>query len=190
MPALNTGSVLDLALSNPINAELARRLAKLHLPECMLTAGCLFQPVWNRRSERPAGWGVKDYDVIYFDQDLSWEAEDEVIQEVRQACADLDVNVEVRNQARVHLWYPEKFGRGYPQLHSASDGIDHYLVAATCVGLDIASGELYATHGLQELEAGLLRTNPLNAQPDLFARKAQSYQARWPWLTIAPSVAP
>jgi uncharacterized protein len=31
-------------------------------------------------SERPAGWGVKDYNVFYFDDhDPSWEAEDAVI---------------------------------------------------------------------------------------------------------------
>ena len=48
------------------------------------------------------------------------------------------------------------------------------------------SGELYSTHGLDDLQAGMLRSNPLNHQPEWFARKASSYQARWPWLTIEP----
>lgn len=182
MTALTSERVLEMAMSNPINLELARRLTELDIPECMLTAGCLFQAVWNQRVGRPAGWGVKDYDVIYFDQDLSWEAEDRVIDQVQQACGDLNANIEVRNQARVHLWYQHKFGRSYPQLQSVTDGVDRYLVTATCLGMEIATGRLYASYGLAELEAGLLRINPLNHQPDLFRQKALSYQERWPWL--------
>lgn len=185
MTALTSERVLEMAMGNPINLELAGRLRGLGIPECMLTAGCLFQAVWNHRSGRPAGWGVKDYDVIYFDRDLSWEAEDRVIDQVKQACGDLTENIEVRNQARVHLWYQQKFGRGYPQLQSVTDGVDRYLVTATCLGLEIATGRLYASHGLADLEAGLLRINPLNHQPDLFLQKARSYEERWPWLRKA-----
>ena len=47
-------------------------------------------------SERPAGWGVKDYDVFYFDDhNLSWEAEDAVIQRVRMLTDDLGATVDV-----------------------------------------------------------------------------------------------
>jgi hypothetical protein len=108
-------------------------------------------------SERPAGWGVKDYDVFYFDDhDLSWEAEDAVIQRVWMLTDDLGVTVEIKNQARVHLWYEQRFGSPYPQLGSARDGIDRYLISCTCVGIDVASGELYAPNGLQGLHDGIL----------------------------------
>ena len=95
------------------------------------------------------------------------------------------MDVEIRNQARVHLWYPQRFGHAYPQLSSARAGIDRYLVACTCVGIEVATGELYAPHGLHELAQGLLRVNPLTPQPQLFAAKAHSDVARWPWLRIA-----
>ncbi|WP_116426072.1 nucleotidyltransferase family protein [Pseudomonas citronellolis] len=186
MAPLTDEQVVALALRNPINEALLEVLARLDLPACMLTAGCLFQTVWNHRCGRAAGWGVKDYDVIYFDEDLSWEAEDQVIRQVRQACHDLEANVEVRNQARVHLWYEGRFGSACPPLQAVTDGIDRYLINATCLGLDVGSGELYSTHGLDDLQAGMLRSNPLNHQPEWFARKASSYQARWPWLTIEP----
>jgi len=35
--------------------------------------------------------------------------------------------IEIRNQARVHLWYPRRFGAPYPQLASAEDGIGRFL---------------------------------------------------------------
>ncbi|PKH19265.1 nucleotidyltransferase family protein [Pseudomonas fluorescens] len=181
---LTVNTFLDLAMANPINVEITARLPALGVPQCMLTAGCLFQAVWNHQAQRPADAGVKDYDVFYFDENLSYEAEDAVIRRAEALFQDLGVNVEVKNQARVHLWYGQRFGRPYPQLHSARQGVDRYLVAGTCIALDVATGEVYAPYGLADVEQGLLRINPLHPEPQLFAEKARSYQARWPWLRI------
>jgi hypothetical protein len=176
---------IDAAMANPINAELLARLPRLGLRQCYLTAGCLFQATWNRLSGQPAAWGVKDYDVFYFDgDDLSWEAEDAVIRHSQALLGDLAANVEVRNQARVHLWYRQRFNASCPQLTSARDGIDRYLIACTCIGIDVATGELYAPYGLQDVYDGRLCANPRNNQSALFRQKAESYRSRWPWLRI------
>jgi hypothetical protein len=181
---LTTETLIDIAMTNPANAEIARRLPALGLNQCLLTAGCLFQAVWNQQANLPPAWGVKDYDVFYFDEDVSWEAENEVIQIAQRLFHDLDVNIEIKNQARVHLWYAQRFGKSYPRLQSAKDGVDRYLIAGTCIAMDPVTGEVYAPYGLTDIEQGLLRINPVNHQPDLFVQKARSYQARWPWLTI------
>lgn len=182
---ITAGAFADIALSNPANAEILQRLPGLGLPQATLTAGCLFQAVWNRRSGRPVAADIKDYDVFYFDDgDLSWEAEDAVIRRAEALFADLGVTVEVRNQARVHLWYRQRFGGDYPRLVSATDGIDRYLVACTCIGIDAATGDLYAPNGLAQIWDGVLAINPKNRRPDLFRQKAEHYRARWPWLTI------
>ena len=181
---LTVDTLLELAMANPINAEIAARLPELGLEQCFLTAGCLFQAVWNHQSNLPAGQGVKDYDVFYFDTDLSYEAEDVAIRAAEALFQDLGVNVEVKNQARVHLWYGQRFGRPYPQLHTARQGIDRYLVAGTCIGLEVATGEVYAPYGLDDVEQGVLRINPLHPERALFEQKARSYQTRWPWLRI------
>lgn len=184
--AMKAEDFIRCAMANEINAALIARLSALRLSQCHLTAGCLFQALWNRRSGRAPGWNVKDYDVFYFDdRDLSWAAEDQVIRVVADATKDLNVRVEVRNQARVHLWYPERFGGDYPRLESTQDGINRYLIACTCVGIEVATGGLYAPNGLQDLSRGILRINPRNARPDLFREKAESYRRRWPWLTVA-----
>ena len=171
--------------SNPVNDRLLRDLPGLGLNQCHLTAGCLFQAVWNGIAGRAAEWGVKDYDVFYFDADVSWEAEDRVIRRVTAMAADWGVTIEVKNQARVHLWYEGRFGRPYPPLASARGGIDRYLVACTCIGIDVAGGEVYAPYGLADMQAGILRMNPAHPEPDLFRAKALDYQARWPFLTVA-----
>ena len=182
---MNETEFLNGVNRNPINIELQGRLRSIRLRDCHLTAGCLFQTVWNGICGRPAHWGIKDYDVFYFDDaDTSWEAEDQVIRRVAEVTADLSIKVEVRNQARVHIWYPSRFGGDYPQLTSAHDGIDRYLISCTCVGIEVRSGGIYAPNGLEELAKGTLRMNPLNPRPDLFRKKAESYRSRWPWLTI------
>lgn len=183
---LTAAAFLAATRANPANPALLARLADLALPDCWLTAGCLFQTYWNVAAGRPPAEGIKDYDVFYHDAaDLSWEAEDAVIRRVAAATADLGVAVEVRNQARVHLWYERRFGRPRAPIASSRAAIGLYLVACTCVGIEVASGDLHAAYGLDDLQAGILRPNPTNDEPDLFAAKAVSYRARWPWLRLA-----
>jgi uncharacterized protein len=180
--------VLAIVRSNPINASLLDRLPRHGLSDCWLVAGCLFQTVWNVQSGRPPAGNIKDYDVFYFDpQDLSYEAEDREIKRLESAFADLGAAIELRNQARVHLWYERRFGNPYPALRSATEGIDRFLIACTCVGVRCCAAEpplVYASYGVEDLYAGILRPNPLNHAGALFAEKAESYKARWPWLRI------
>jgi len=170
------------ALSNPVNAEILRRLPRLGIVEPWLVAGCLYQAVWNRHAGRPPGENVKDYDVFYWDEDTSWEAEDAVIRRGEALFADLGVEVEFKNQKRVPLWFRQRFGADYPPVSRARDGIDRFQVACTCVGLT-PERELYAPYGLADLYAGRLVTNPNTPNPPAAVEKMQSYRARWPWLT-------
>src|SRR5690348_15494103 len=98
------------ALRNPANKNIVDALFHLALPDALLGSGCLVQTVWNVRTGRAVDYGIADYDVFYFDRDTSWEAEDNVIHRLGAAFRKLRVKVEARNQARVHLWYPDKHG--------------------------------------------------------------------------------
>src|ERR1700716_1433021 len=85
---------------NELLVEVLARAAKLDLPGWYLTAGCVFQTVWNVVTDRPPTEGIKDYDLFYFDDsDLSWDAENEVIKAGEDAFRDLPAAVEIRNEA-------------------------------------------------------------------------------------------
>jgi hypothetical protein len=177
---------IDLALANPVNRAILERLPRLGAPDAWLVAGSIYQAVWNAHAGRPADENVKDYDIFYCDgTDLTWEAEDAVIKCADALFADLEIPHEVRNQARVHLWYEKKFGESAAPLSSSRDGIARFLVACTCVGLKPGKDgpELFAPHGLDDLFAGRLRPNPLMPSKN-FRAKAETYRARWPWLAI------
>ena len=52
----------------------------LCLPDWLVFSGAVYQPVLNHLTGRPLDYGIKDYDLAYFDvSDLSYEAEDAVI---------------------------------------------------------------------------------------------------------------
>src|SRR5882757_8639120 len=107
---MNADDFRKLALRNPVNDALLGELMRLELADAWIVSGCLVQTIWNQKTRRAIGYGIDDYDVFYFDPDLSWEAEDRVIGHLRETSARLGVRIEVRNQARVHLWYEQKHG--------------------------------------------------------------------------------
>ena len=184
--ALNQQFLADLQ-TNPNNARILERWEDVRLPDAWLVAGCLFQTVWNRLSGQAPDAGIKDYDLFYFDpSDLSAQSERAREQAVQVLFADLNITLEVCNQARVHLWYEAHFGHPYPQLQSSQDGIDRFLVRCTCVG--VRPGEVYAPNGLGLLYAGELSMNPLTPHRALYESKAGSYQQRWPWLRHVPLI--
>ncbi|WAC72460.1 nucleotidyltransferase family protein [Roseateles sp. SL47] len=173
-------------LRNPHNRRILERWDALALPDGWLVAGCLFQTVWNLHSGRDPTADIQDYDLFYFNpDDVTDEGERRMQAHAETVLGDLGITVEATNQARVHLWYESYFGHPYAPLGSSKEGIDRFLVPATCVGVR-PGGEVYAPNGLASLYAGDLRMNPLSPHRDLFERKAASYQRRWPWLTIHP----
>src|ERR1019366_9802309 len=112
-----SANFLAAALRNPVNEIIVDELFHLALPDAWIVSGCLVQTVWNVQTMRAVDYGIADYDIFYFDPDTSWQAEDAVIRKLQERLAKPGVKVEVRNQARLHLWYPEKHGLPYPALH-------------------------------------------------------------------------
>jgi hypothetical protein len=168
---------------NPVNREILSRWKSLDLPDSWLVAGCLFQTVWNVQAGRLPDCDIKDYDIFYFDRgDLSDAAEAQVQSHAESLLRDLGVKVEVANQARVHLWYPEHFGKPYPELQSTEDGIRRFLVLETCVA--VRPGDCFVPYGLAGLYRGTLTPNPLTPYVHLFRKKASSYRERWSWLEV------
>lgn len=178
---------LAAALRNPVNEKIAGALFQLDLPDAWIVSGCLVQTVWNGLTGRAADYGIADYDVFYFDPDTSWQAEDAVIRKLQDQLTNPGVKVEARNQARVHLWYPEKHGLPYPALHSSTQGINRFLTRNTQVGIrrTPAGHDVYAPHGFDDVANMIVRPNPgPNFAAANYAAKAARWKALWPELTV------
>jgi hypothetical protein len=184
---MNRDEFLALVLQNPVNAAIVDELRRLALPDAWLVAGCLVQTAWNALTGRPIDYGIADYDVFYFDPDLSWQAEDSVIRTLNARLGHLGAKVEIRNQARVHLWYPAKHGLPYPPLTCSTDGIDRFLTENTQLGIRRDGGTLdvYAPHGYEDVARLIVRPNrALNFSVANYEAKATRWKALWPEITV------
>jgi hypothetical protein len=163
---------------------------ELDLPDWLLVSGAVYQPVLNHLTGRDADYGIKDYDLAYFDaSDTSYEAEDVVIKRAAAAFAPpLNDLVEVRNQARVHLWFEAKFGEAYAPLRSSAEALERFVSATFAVGVRLAADDglvVVAPFGLDDLFALRMRPNP-SRKTNGFARTAANIITRWPEVTVFP----
>jgi hypothetical protein len=176
--------------ANRTLTEVLARASALDLPAWYLVAGCLYQTVWNVVTGQPPEAGILDYDLAYFDgSDLSWEGEDAVIQAGEKVFAGMPAPVQIRNQARVHLWYEQKFGRPCPPHQSTEAAIGTYEATNACVGVRIGpSGQwrIHAPHGLDDVFNLVVRPNPVLAPRSVYHAKTARWQQQWPTLTVLP----
>jgi hypothetical protein len=175
---------------NTLLMEVLARAAKLDLPGWYLTAGCVFQTVWNVVTDRPPTEGIKDYDLFYFDDsDLSWDAENEVIQAGEDAFSDLPAAIEIRNEARVHLWYEDHFGVPCAPYTTTEAAIDSFAATTCCLGIRLdrdGQWRIYAPHGLADVFNLVVRPNPVLAPCSVYETKTQRWREHWPELTVLP----
>jgi uncharacterized protein len=187
---MNADDFVAIALRNPANDAILDELLRLELHDAWLVSGCLVQTAWNVLTGRPVDYGINDYDVFYFHADTSWDAEDAVIRSLSATAAELNVTIEARNQARVHLWYPSRFGYAYPPLTSSRDGIDQFLTRNTKVGIQRtrAGDSAYAPDGFDDIANLLVTPNPTpHFSAERYAQKAARWKSLWPELkVIAP----
>jgi hypothetical protein len=172
----------------PLMAVMAT-VRDLDLPDWRVFSGAVYQSAWNALTGREAAYGLKDYDVGYFDaSDVSYEAEDVVIKRVAAAFAPpLRELVEVRNQARVHLWFENRFGEPYAPLSSTDEALGRFVAPAFAVGARLeADGRvsIAAPFGLEDLFALKLRPNPNRPRARGWERAVASARARWPEIEV------
>ena len=189
-PAEQQRAFEQLLRSSPTVTGVLEGARELALPDWYLAAGVLFQTVWNLLTGRPPDAGIRDADLFYFDDsDLSYEAEDAVIVRCAERFTASPVPVEVRNEARVPLWYEQKFRRPCPDYTSSASAIDSFAATTCCLGvrlLDNDQWQVYAPHGLTDVFAMVLRPNRAYPLDEVYAEKATRYLAEWPSLRVLP----
>jgi hypothetical protein len=177
----------DIIAQSPHLTRWLETLRDLDLPDAWIVSGAIYNQVWNHLTGRPLLHGIKDVDLFYFDPDLSYGAEDRAIARVT-AHFPPDPPVELRNQARVHLWYPQRFGQAYPQLTNSAQAIDLFASRTHCVGARLTGKglDIYAPYGLDDIFSFRLTPNPALDNRATHHAKAQRQMALWPELTLVP----
>jgi hypothetical protein len=181
--------LVEIVRASPTLMRVLTALRALDLPQWRVFSGAVYQAVWNARTGRDPDYGVRDYDVGYFDpSDVSYEAEDAVIRRVASAFEPpLREMVEVRNQARVHLWFEGKFGEAYAPLASTDEALERFVCPAFAVSVRLERDDaitVAAPFGLEDVFAMRLRPNPLRLEARGWERTTRAAVARWPEITL------
>jgi hypothetical protein len=158
------------------------------LPSWRLFSGAVYQTAWNALSSRPADYGIRDYDVAYFEADLSEKAQADIQAKVLAFVpASMRMRVEVVNQARVHLWFENQFGRSYAALTGTDGAFRRSLFTAHAVGVRLEPDEslsIVAPYGLGDIFGLVLRPNPDLEVIGAHDGKAREALERWPELVV------
>ena len=160
----------------------------LGISDWRVFSGAVYQSVWNAVTGRPVGYGRKDFDLGYFDPDTSWDAEDVVIKRVAAAFEEpFRTDVEVRNQARVHLWFMDRFGEDYDALPDTDAALARFVAPAFAVGVRLEDDDtisVVAPFGLQDMFDMVIRPNPNRPLAKGWDKAVASARGRWPELQV------
>ncbi len=164
--------------------ECLRRFPALNLSAWYLGAGCVTQTIWNLAHGKTPSADILDYDLVYYDRDLSEEREGTVARKARELVADLHVELDVTNEARVHLWYPRRFGYRIRTYQSTEDAIGTWPTTATAIGVRPSGHQLevWAPFGTDDLFNLVVRPNRVQITPAIYDAKVTRWIARWPSL--------
>jgi uncharacterized protein len=166
--------------------EILSRFDEIALPDAWLVAGAVAQTVWNLSLGRPAELGIKDVDIVYFDAaDLSAEAEAAQERRLRRQFDALPIQLDVKNEARVHLWYQRTFRYAIPPYASTEAAIDTFPTTATSIGVRRTNRfECYAPFGLDDLFSLVVRPNKAQVTEAIYEAKLARWREQWPQLTF------
>lgn len=177
--------VRRIALAHPVAGAVIQRWSYLSLPDAWLSGSLLAQAWWNICFHFPPLHGIVDADIIYYDAaDLSETGEAAAAAHVAGLFADLPIRFDVKNQARVHLWYPERFGIAITPYRSALQATTTF--PTTVSALAISDAVLSARFGLDDFLAPVVRANATLIDRSVYEAKARRWAACWPDLAILP----
>jgi len=134
----------------------------------------------------PLDQGIKDCDLVYFDPNVSSETQNFYRQKGKELFASLPVDVEITNEARVHLWYKEEFGKDIKPYESTEDAINTWPTTATSIGVRDRDGnfQVYAPYGPHDLLGMVVRPNKTLISREVYEKKADRWRKMWPKLEI------
>jgi hypothetical protein len=178
-----------ILMSNEVLNNVFIRAQKLDLQNYYIGAGCIAQTVWNNHMKCDPLHGILDIDFVYYDSsDVSFEAENSTIEYIKNGIGPCPVKLDIKNQARVHVWYKEHFGYDIKPYTSVEEAINTWPTTATSIGVRFENGtmKLYAPFGLNDLFGMIVRANKAKITEEIYMQKVNKWKAKWPDLAIIP----
>ncbi len=172
------------------NLNIKYLLENIKFPENLswyLVGGCVNQTIWNFLTDRNWDYGINDYDLFYWDNDLSEDKEKAIQENVVRQLSKLNCEFDVVNQARVYEWFNDYFGVSIPKYIDIENSIATLPSTVTCIGVTKINNKLttYAPFGLSDILLMKLRYNFDTYIPYKFiSPKIAKWMQKWPELKV------
>lgn len=163
---------------------------ELKLPNFYIAAGSVFQTIWNYYDNKPLNFGIKDIDIIYYDPiNLSKESEQKLEKTIEDYFkkAGLNYELDIHNEARMHLWKKDNENKNIDQYKNSEDAIDQWIATVHAIGITKENNEIkvYAPYGLSDIFSKTIRPiKHKNNSKKLYNKKVASWQKRFENLNI------
>ena len=168
---------------NPVVSSVFDSWAELALPNCWMVAGAVFQSFWNRVHGFSPLHGMSDVDLIYFDvDDLTEETETKHSLRINRRYDYLNIRFDVKNEARVHLWYEDRFGYPIAAYTSAEAAMETFPTTAGSIGVrpNGQALEAFAPFGFDDLMNLIIRPNKRQITRGIYEEKVARWKQNWP----------
>lgn len=158
----------------------------LGLPNFYIAGGAITQIIWNSLLGRQFLDNVKDFDIVYFDSEEKLSEQE--YEDAARIKLNHDVKIDIKNQANVHRWYPQKFGTVIPPYTRVEQGIDSWL-SAFSIGFTLDKSDqvsIYSTKGLSDAFNMLVKPNKVAMTEASYLKMTKSFKKRWSTITVEP----
>lgn len=166
-------------------------ITELKLQNFYIAAGSVFQTIWNYYDGNDLNFGIKDIDVIYYNNsDLSVEKDLEYYNIINTyiKAKGFNYEVDVSNEARMHLWKIEhNQGDNVEQYKNSEDAMSKWIATVHAIGITKVNDniKIYAPYGLSDIYSRTIRPIKHNGNSkELYDKKVASWQNRFDNLNI------
>lgn len=187
-PSEWAATVKRLMLEDPDASKAVQAAIQLEIPSWAIGGGVVRNITWDFIFQASEKTAHNDIDLVYHDPDLSETKEASIEKAVQDVTGN--AGVQVRNQARVHLWYARRFGHEISPVVDIDDAISRFPETCTSVavtGTSVDRLRVLAPCGLTDLFAGVLRRNSRQVSVEYFRERVRAKRITdtWPGVSVA-----
>ncbi len=178
--------LIEILNESPMMKKVFNILKNQDYDNYYIGAGAVVQTIWNHLTGKAYDYGIEDLDIIYFDEDTTYATEDNHIEKLKELMKDIKIPVDVKNQARVHLWYNEKFNSNIKAYISTEDAVDSWPTTVTSLAINVNRNgyKIYAPFGLEDVFSLTLRANKKQITEDVYNMKVKKWTKKWKELKV------
>lgn len=170
---------------SPVFQRIFALSPQINLPDWYVAGGCITQTIWNWKMRLDPLHGLKDVDLVYYNAGQSEADEESDRLKITRLFANSPLPIDLINEARVHEWYPSKFGNEILPYVSTEDGISSWLPAFS-IGIrpEAAGLTIFAPFGLTDAFNMIVRPNKRQITEEIYNKMVTRLRKDWPALQV------